>query len=472
MKTDCSTDRLNFGRLGRRRVVADFDGGDVTSDAGALLLREADLGSGLMSRFADCFTDFRNPDLIEHSVTDLVRQRVFAIALGYEDVNDHDTLRLDALLATAVGKTDPTGARRARAADQGSPLAARSTLNRLERTPANASAASRYRKIVYHGDAIDELLVDFFLDSARKPPEEIILDLDATDDRIHGNQEGRFYHGYYDHYCYLPLYIFCGDHLLCARLRPANIDGSAGSVEELERIVPRIRERWPETRIIIRADSGFARESIMQWCESNDVDYVLGLARNSRLTERLRATLERAKRRSEKSDQAERLFLDFYYSTLDTWSRKRRVIGKAEHLQGKSNPRFIVTSLNRRRARGQHLYETIYCARGDMENRIKEQQLDLFADRTSTQTMRGNQLRLYFTSIAYVLINVVRRLGLRGTHMDRAQAGTIRKTLFKIGAVVKVSVRRVAVHISSTCPYRPLIEICLKNLQTGASMAR
>jgi Transposase DDE domain group 1 len=463
--TDCSSEQLEFQGLGSRRVVAGFDAGRATSDGGVLLLREVVQQTGLLRDFAGCFRDYRNPALIEHSVEELVSQRVLGQALGYEDLNDHDWLRDDALFAVGTGKDDPTGSDRRRERDRGHPLAAHATLNRLELTPANADKSSRYHKVVYDAGAIDQLLVDAFLRGHAQPPQRIVLDLDATDDPLHGQQEGRFFHGYYRSYCYLPLYIFCGDFLLCARLRRSNIDASAGSVEELERIIGRIRQRWPEVEIWIRADSGFAREAIMHWCEENRVQYVLGLARNARLEAALEEEMAEAKRRHEHSGKPERIFKDFSYQTHDTWSRSRRVVGKAEWLPGKENPRFVVSSLCQQEVEAAELYEKIYCARGDMENRIKEQQLGLFADRTSSHTMRANQLRLYFASMAYVLVNELRRVGLAGTALARAQVSTIRTRLFKIGAVVRISVRRVYVALSSVFPLRQIFCQVLLNLR-------
>ncbi len=342
---------------------------------------------------------------------DLVAQRVYGLALGYEDLNDHDDLRKDSTLALLVGKRDLTGERRVREQDRGNPLAASSTLNRLELGIPKSAISDRYKRIAADNEAMDRLLVDLFLESYRKPPRKIWLDLDATDDPLHGQQEGRFFHGYYRCYCYLPLYIFSGEHLLCARLRTADKDASSGSVDELQRIVGQIRARWPKTRIIIRADSGFCRDAIMAWCETNDVGYVLGLARNKRLQRALGKEMEAARLACERTGETARCFRDFRYRTRKSWSCERRVIGKAEYLPGKANPRFVVTNLSTRDADAQHLYEDLYYARGEMENRIKEQQLGLFADRTSSATLRANQLRLYFSSFAYVLLHGLRRLG-------------------------------------------------------------
>jgi hypothetical protein len=443
MQTQCNSQQFEFEGIGRRAVVAAFDGGVVSSDAGALLLSKTARAIGLIERFAKCFEDRRDPDLIEHSVKMLVGQRVLGLALGYEDLIDHDELRHDPLLGAVLGKLEP---RRERCA----PLAGKSTLNRLERTVQEG----RYHKIAHRPEAIEGLFVELFLDAYAEPPQRIVLDLDATDDPVHGQQEGRFFHGYYGHYCYLPLYIFCGKHLLVAKLRPSNIDGAAGSLEEIERVVAQIRARWPQVAIVLRADSGFARDALMSWCEANALDYVFGLARNSRLEAQIAPELQRAKRLCEESAKPSRLFRDFTYRTLDSWSAARRVIGKAEHLPAGANPRFIVTSLQPEQWDARTLYEDFYCARGDMENRIKEQQLDLFADRTSTATMRANQLRLWFASMAYVLVNRLRELALAGTALANATAGTLRLKLFKIGALVKLSVRRVKIAMASGCPYQ------------------
>jgi hypothetical protein len=423
-------------------VEAAFDAGLVTSDAGGLLLGATDRAIGLVDRFAACFRDRRCQALIEHTVSTLVGQRVFAIALGYEDLNDHDELRHDPMLSILAGKL---AARRADCA----PVAGKSTLNRLE---LSRPQPSRYHKIAYDGAAIETLLVDLFVQAHARPPKQIILDLDATDDPLHGHQEGRFFHGYYDGYCYLPLYVFCGRHLLAAKLRPSNIDASAGSVEEVARIVAQVRQRWPYVRIVLRADSGFARETLMAWCEENRVDYVFGLARNKRLEAEIETELAAARAAAERSGQPARRFKDFQWTTLDSWSRRRRVVAKAEWTQGEANPRFVVTTLKRSKAGARQLYEDVYCARGDMENRIKECQLDLYADRTSAATMRANQLRLWFASMAYVLICALRRIGLAETAFAEATCGTIRLKLLKIGALVRISVRRIKIAMASACP--------------------
>jgi hypothetical protein len=464
MKTHCNQETLEFQTENSRKIVAHFNGGNISSDAGGLLLQQAEQITGIIAQFADCFTDHRDPDLSEFTVKELVAQRIFALALGYEDLNDHDELRNDSLLAVMVGKEDPTGSDRIRKRDKGKPLAGKSTLNRLELTPVRANKRSRYKKITVSRQAVDTFFIDVFVQSYGEPPSMIMLDLDATDDPVHGHQLGRFFHGYYGNYCYLPLYIFCGEHLLCARLRPSDIDASAGSVKELERIVRQIRSGWPDVRIIIRGDSDFCREHIMLWCDQNNVDYVLGLAKNERLKKEIVKEIQEAKELYEQTSHAARVYKDFEYQTLKSWSRPRRVVGKAEYLQKGENPRFVVTSLSADEFDAKALYEAQYCARGDMENRIKEQQLSLFADRTSAATMRANQLRLWFSSVAYTLMNALRRLGLKGTKLARAQCGTIRLKLLKIGAQIKVTVRKVWVSLSESYPYRQLFKQVYENL--------
>jgi hypothetical protein len=444
MRTDCNADSFGFAPVEGRAVVAAFDGGAMTSDAGALLLGATDRAIGLTERFAACFQDARRPDLIEHTVSTLVGQRIVGLALGYEDLNDHDELRHDPVMAILAGKLE---ARRSDCA----PVAGKSTLNRLE---LSRPTPSRYHKIGHDGPAIERLFVDLFIEAHSRAPKQIILDLDATDDPLHGEQEGRFFHGYYGGYCYLPLYVFCGRHLLAAKLRRANIDASAGAVEEVARIVAQIRSRWPRVRILLRADSGFARDALMSWCERHRVDFLFGLARNERLTAEIETELEEARAENASTGKPARRFRDFTWSTRDSWTRKRRVVAKAEWISGKANPRFVVTSLISREAEARDLYERIYCARGEMENRIKECQIDLFADRTSTASMRANQLRLWFASMAYVLLAALRRIGLAHTRFADATCGTIRLALLKIGALVRISVRRIKLAMASTCPSR------------------
>ena len=454
MPTECSAALFEFARIEGRSVVAGFDGGKITSDAGALLLRASDQAIGLIDRFARCFTDRRSAELVEHTVATMIGQRVFGIALDYEDVVDHDELRHDPVLA------DKLTAKRKNCA----PVAGKSTLNRLE---LGGEESTLYHKVGHDPLAIEDAFVDLFIDAQTRPPRQIILDLDATDDPLHGHQEGRFFHGYYDCYCYLPLYIFCGRHLLAAKLRRSNIDASAGAVEEVARVITRIRSRWPRARILLRADAGFAREALMRWCELNRVDYLFGLARNERLVAAIATELRQAQQLSQATARPARRFTDLMWSTLDSWSRQRRVVGKAEWTGGEANPRFIVTSLSRTEHEARHLYEKVYCARGEMENRIKECQLDLFADRTSAKTMRANQLRLWFASMAYVLMCALRRIALQHTQFAQATCGTIRLKLFKIGALVRVTVRPIKVAMASACPYQN--EFALAHLRLTAA---
>lgn len=445
MSTECTQIEMGFHGLKKREIRGQFNGGAISSDGGGLLLREVDKRIGLIKQFAGCFTDYRDPDLIEHRLEELVGQRIYGLALGYEDLNDHEQLRKDPLLGVLVEKEDAGREL----------LAGKSTLNRLELTAEKASAKDRYKKIVLHHGAVDRLLVDLFLQAHVEAPQQIILDVDATDDPLYGKQEGRFFHGYYGHYCYLPLYIFCGEFLLCARLRSSNIDGASGSVEELQRIVEQIRLAWPQVRIIVRGDSGFCREELMAWCEGHGVEYLLGLAKNDRLQKEIHLPMEQAQALSQQSGQPARVFHEFLYQTRTSWSRARRVVAKAEYLEKGENPRFIVTSLTAQGWPAQLLYEEHYCARGEMENRIKEQ-LTLFSDRTSTAYLRSNQLRLYFSSMAYVLMQMFRRLGLQDTELATAQCATIRLKLFKIGALIRITVRKVWILLSSGCPYAGL----------------
>lgn len=440
--TQCNQSQFEFEAHFSRRVVAEFTGTRLTTEGGALLLREADRKIGLLRRVVSCFSDARDPQRIEHELSEMLVQRVYGLALGYEDLNDHEELRNDPLLGMLAGRRD-----------LGAPLAGKSTLNRLELMPSEVSSASRYHKIGYSPEALDELLVDIFLEAHPQAPPEIVLDLDATDTPLHGKQESRFFHGYYGHYCYLPLYVFCGDHLLCARLRPSNIDASAGSLEEVQRIIRQIRARWREVRIILRADSGFCREELMVWCEKHAVDYVFGFARNKRLRRIIGRAMHEAKQEHRRTGKPARVFCEFAYRTNKSWSRARRVVAKAEQIEGKENPRYLVTSLGKEAWPAQKLYEQLYCARGEMENRIKEQ-LSLFADRLSTETLRANQLRLYFSSLAYVLLEALRRLGLAGTEWAQAQADTIRLKLLKIAAQVRLTARRIWVRYSCAYPWQ------------------
>lgn len=459
MPTDCSATLFDFAPVEGRAVVASFDGGAITTDAGALLLGATDKVLGLSRKLAACFKDGRNPAFTEHAVETLVMQRVVGIALGYEDLNDHDQLRYDPIMAVLANKL-------AASRSDCAPVAGKSTLNRLELSKAEPT---RYNKIAADTAAIEALFVDLFLDAHAKPPAQITLDLDATDDPLHGHQEGRFFHGYYDCYCYLPLYIFCGEHLLCAKLRPSDIDAAAGAVKQVARIVEQIRITWPQVRIILRGDSGFCRENLMRWCEDQQVDYVFGLAKNKRLTRILGQELQAAKLAFEATQQPARVFKDFTYRTQKSWSRERRVVGKAEHLAQGANPRFVVTSLAADREPAQPLYEKRYCGRGEMENRIKEQQLYLFADRTSCHSMRANQLRLWVSSAAYVLLAALRQYGLKNTSLQQARCDTIRLKLLKLGAVVRVTVRRVWFALAESCPYQALFAQVLANLRSWQS---
>lgn len=450
--TECSELRFALASESRREIVAEFTGGAISSDGGALLLRETDRKMHLLERFSQCFVDGRNPVWVEHSIKQMLAQRVYGLALGYEDLNDHEQLRNDPLLRVVAGKREPDK----------EALAGKSTLNRME---LGDGRPDRYKKITFWREAIDDLLVEVFLEAHATAPQEIVLDIDTTDFAIHGEQEGRFYHGYYDHYCYLPLYVFAGEHVLCARLRPSNIDPSAGSRKEIERIVNRIRAHWPEVKIVLRGDSGFCREELMAWCEAHQVDYVFGMARNPLLEKIVAEALEQARRQWEHTQQPARVFQEFEHETVSgTWSCRRRVVAKAEHIDGKSNPRFVVTSLAVEVWGAQQLYEDLYCARGDMENRIKEQFM-LFADRVSAATLRANQLRLYLSVMAYSLICGLRRLGLRATHLAHAQAGTIRVRLLKIGAQIRVTVRKVWVQMSSSFPLQDLFGHALQQLR-------
>ncbi|MBV9183730.1 MAG: IS1380 family transposase [Acidobacteria bacterium] len=460
MQPHCTPDLFGFVPVEGREVVAAFDGGAITSDAGALLLGAADRAIAMMDRFAACFHDERCQDLIEHKVVTLVGQRVFGIALGYEDLNDHDTLRHDPMMAVLAGKLE---ARR----EDCAPVAGKSTLNRLE---LSRLEPTRYHKISHNPVAIKKLMVDLFLESQNQPPNQIILDLDATDDPVHGKQEGRFFHGFYDCYCYLPLYIFCGRHLLASKLRRANLDAAHGAVKEVARIVAQIRSRWSNVRILVRGDSGFAREELMAWCEANDVGYVFGLAKSDRLIAEIKDELGRAEAESRRTGKPARRFKHFNWRTVKSWSRERRVVAKAEWTQGEANPRFIVTSLKRSECKARYLYEKVYCARGEMENRIKECQLDLYADRTSTATMHANQLRLWFASMAYILLCALRRIGLPQTRFESATCGTIRLKLLKIGALVRISVRRIKVAMASACPSADVWGLAVMRLTAAASL--
>ncbi len=436
--TDYTSEMMLFPACRKRRVEAAFDGGEVTSNGGALLLRQVDRRLGLTAAVAGALSDGRQRGKVKHRLVDMLRQRVFGIALGYEDLNDHAALRHDGALQTAAGRD--------------APLASAPTLCRFENRAGPACAW------VIHG-----VLVDVFIASFEAPPEEVVLDFDATDDAVHGHQEGRFFHGYYDHYCFLPLYVFCGDHLLASYLRPSKIDQAKHAWAILALLVRRLRQAWPDVRIIFRGDSGFCRHRMLGWCERRGVGYIVGLAKNARLDALGAPWLDRAASGFATSGDKQRLFGEFPYAA-GTWRRERRVIARIEHGPKGANPRYIVTNLE---GNGRELYEKLYCQRGDMENRIKEQQLDLFADRTSCHGWWPNQLRLLLASLAYVLIAAIRRLALAGTEMARAQCGTIRLKLLKIGAVITRNTRRLRFHLSSACPDQALFRLVAARLEPG-----
>lgn len=463
----CAENQLHFQGLGSRKIVGAFDGGTITSDAGGLLLREVDLRGGILDQFATCFVDRRESGYAEHPVRQLLAQRVYGLCLGYEDLNDHEQLRYDPLFAALCGQSDVLGERRRRESDAGKTLAGKSTLQRLESAPAVGDGIGRYHRIFHSPEKIERFFVKHFLYhyNGGRQPGQIIIDLDATDDPIHGNQEGRFFHGFYNCYCYLPLYIFCEGYLLAAKLRRSNIDASLGADTELDRIVSQIRDRWPKTRIIVRGDSGFAREWLMRWCEENRVDYLFGLARNKRLQRAVGEAMQQARERFASTGKPAKVYEELRYRTKNSWSRERRVVAKAEYIAGKENPRFVVTSLSTKRCATQRLYEELYCARGEMENRIKEQQLYLFADRTSATTMRANQLRLWFSSVAYLLMHELRQQTLGGGELARAQCHSIRLKLLKIGARVIISTRRIVVHLASGYPYKDLFTDALHRIR-------
>jgi len=453
--TECNQSGFGFEACGKREIVARFDGGTISSDGGALLLRQTDKRLNLLPRLAQCFLDGRNQEQVEHSILEMLSQRIYGLALGYEDLNDHEQLRKDPVFGILAGREELDA-----------PLAGKSTLNRME---LGAGVQDRYKKITFWKEGLDEVLVKVFIESYEKAPCEIVLDVDTTDLPLHGNQEGRFFHGYYDSYCYLPLYIFCGEQVLCARLREANHDAAFGSLQEIQRIVAQIRTAWPEVKIILRGDSGFCRNALMSWCENNGVDFVLGLARNQRLRKIIGAEMQEATQQWNQSSKPARVFTEFDYRTKKTkkkggWDCQRRVAAKAEHIDGKENPRFVVTSLRSEEWPAQALYEKLYCARGDMENRIKEQ-FSLFADRVSTATMRANQMRLYWSTMAYVLMSGLRRLGLKTTELAGAQVSTIRLKLLKIGAQIRVTVRKVWVSMASSYPWQDLYQQVWSNLR-------
>ena len=458
MKTECIQNELNFQGIERKKVVADFNGGTITSDTGILFFRELEKTHKIIERFSNCFNDCREQKKIRYKLKELVMQRVFAICQGYEDLNDHDTLRDDPIFGLACERME-------RDEETGGYVSGKSTLNRLECGSKEIGEKERYKKISYDEEKAAEAILEISLDTVIEEPKEIVLDFDSTDNPIHGEQEGRFFHGYYDCFCYLPLYVFWEEKLLVAKLRQSNIDGSEGAQEELERIVAAIRKRWPEARIIFRGDSGFCRDKIMSWCEENGVFYLTGLARNSRLQRMIGKDMNDAKTAFEATRKAQRKFKDFRYKTRKSWSCERRVVGKAEYLEKGANPRFVVTNLPEEEYPAQMLYEEVYCARGDMENRIKEQHLGLFANRTSSHMMRSNQLRLYFSSLAYIFMNEFRSVCLKGTPFQTAQCDTIRVKLLKVGARIKVSVRRICISIATGFPHQAVYIKALQRIE-------
>ena len=452
--TECIQSGFGFEASGKREIVARFDGGTISSDGGAFLLRQTDKRLDLIRRLAGCFLDGRNQALVEHSIPEMLSQRIFGLALGYEDLNDHEQLRNDPVFGILAGKEDLA-----------EPLAGKSTLNRME---LGTGINDRYKKITFWKEAVDELLVSVFVESHERAPAEIVLDMDTTDLPLHGKQEGRFFHGYYDNYCYLPLYVFCGDHILCTRLREANHDAAFGCLQEIQRIVKQIRAAWPEVKIVLRGDSGFCRNELMSWCENNEVDFLFGMARNKRLRRIIGQQMHEATVQWNQTGKPARVFSEFQYGTKKTkkggWDRERRVVAKSEHIDGKENPRFVVTSPTSERWAAQALYEELYCERGDMENRIKEQ-FSLFADRVSAETMRAHQMRLYLSAAAYILVSGLRRVGLKGTELAQAQVSTIRIKLLKIGAQIRVSVRKVLVSMASSYPWQDLYRQVWSNLR-------
>lgn len=461
---------LFFDDLGSRSVQADFSGGHLSSDGGALLLRQIDRGLGISRGLAACFSDLRNQDFVEHSVPSLMAQRLHGLVLGYADLNDHQTLRRDPLLAVCAEKSDPLGWDRVQTRDKGKALASAPTLNRLE---LGTEKSTRCHKIMARPEAIEALLLTMGVRCLPKNTQEVILDLDAMGHILHGSQEGRFYNAYYGEYCYLPLYIFAGNIPLWAQVRGADSDAAAGAVEALMKVVAALRKRFPNVRIMVRGDSGFCRPALMDWCEDNQIFYCLGLAKNERLNALLQSSLDSAQARFCLTGGAPtRVFKEFQYATLKTWRCQRRVIGKAEITKAGPNPRFIVTNLTaedfpnaeKHRAEPADLYERLYCARGNMENVLKQQVLDLEGDRMSTHYLGSNQLRLWFSTFAYLMMERLRTLTLQGTELASATVGSIRLKLFKVAAIVTVSVRRVYVQLASSFPCQALYAQCLERL--------
>ena len=445
MKTQCTQSQFELQEIGGKSVTVKNDGARISSDGGLLLLAQLERKYGIIARVSDAFVDLRNPRLVQHELVPLLKQRIYGLCQGYEDINDHDSWRSDPLLAIACGKVP--GA---------TMLAGKGTLNRLELGAKATDAKSRYKNIRYHEDRLPSTFIELFMKlhpAGRKPPKEIIIDVDATDDPVHGNQEGRIFNGYYDEYCYLPLYMFIDSIPVWAELMTADKDPATGVVPALERIIPAIRLLWKKTRIILRGDSGFCRTDILEWCEQNDIYYIIGLPKNRRLTRAIGGSIQAVADAWKKTGEPQRIFRDIRYKTKNTWKKARRVIGKAEHLELGANPRFIVTNLETEYGDARSLYEDLYCARGNMENRIKEQKLFMFASRLSTHTLRANQLRLYFSTIAYLFMAILRIGHADDPDIATAQASTIRLRYLKVGAQVSVSTRRIVVHIPESYPY-------------------
>jgi hypothetical protein len=436
--TNCTEELFKYQAFDRRKIEASFSGGDVSSDGGIMLLRQVDKRLGLTEALSKAIKDPRNPEFIIHEQIDLVRQRVYGIGLGYEDLNDHDTLRKDLAWQTAIERDEE--------------LASSPTLCRLEKRADRAAAVRMH-----------EIFIEQFIASFKEAPKKLVLDFDATDDRVHGNQEGRFYHGYYGDWCFLPLYVFCEDQLLVSYLRPSNIDGARHSWAILSLLVKRLRKQWPEVKIIFRGDSGFCRWKMLRWCEKNGVDYIVGIAQNNRLNGLLEVQLLQAKTECEATGEKARRFTWLYYGA-ESWDKPRFIIGKAEHTSQGSNPRYIITTL---RGDAEEIYDEGYCQRGEIENRIKEQQLGLFADRTSCHSWWANQLRLMLSSAAYILVEAIRRLGLHGTELAQAQVSTIRLKLFKIGSVIRRNTRRIQILMSSAFPYQEIFGLLFNRLNSA-----
>jgi len=436
--TVCTIPKVEYARFKRRKIEAEFTGGDITSDGGVMLLREVDKRLNLTARIAELFEDTRCKGKVRHALLPMLRQRIYGIALGYEDLNDHKTLRKDKAIQTAV--------------ERDRDLASSSTLCRFE----NRTSYQVTRDI-------SRMQVEVFIESFKKAPKELILDFDGTDDPVHGEQLGAYFHGYYDHHCFLPLYVFCDQKLLVSYLRPSNIDGAKHAWAILSLLVKRLRQTWPDVHIIFRGDSGFCRHKMFNWCERNNVSYIVGIAKNNRLNEQSKKLHQKARRQFEETEEKQRLFGEVYYAA-QTWSRRRRVIAKAEHNRKGENPRYIVTNLA---GDPQELYDKVYCARGEMENRIKEQQMCLFADRTSCMNWLPNQLRLLLSGLAYTLFEAIRSLALTGTELARARCDTIRLRLLKIGAVIIRNTRRVRFLLSSAYPMQDLFVKVSKRLSSA-----